>query len=136
MSFQTSRDDLLAELEHVVLLDEGHLDVELGELGLAVGAEVLVAVAAGDLVVALHAGDHEQLLEQLRALRQGVPGAGREARGHQEVAGTLGGGPGQGRRLDLDEVAGAEHRAGGGVDPRAQPDGRAGRRRPGRRRSR
>ena len=59
-------EDLLGERDHVVLVDEGHLDVELGELGLPVGAEVLVAVAPGDLVVALHAGDHQQLLEQLR----------------------------------------------------------------------
>jgi hypothetical protein len=43
--------------------------------GWPVGAEVLVAVAARDLVVALHAGDHQQLLEQLGALRQGVPAA-------------------------------------------------------------
>ncbi len=93
-----------------------HLDVELGELRLAVGAEVLVAVAAGDLVVALHAGHHEQLLEQLRALRQGVPGARCEAGRHEEVAGALGRRAGQRRGLDLDEVAGAEHRAGGGVD--------------------
>ena len=81
-----------------------HLDVELGELGLAVGAEVLVAVAAGDLVVALHAGDHEQLLEQLRGLRQGVPGARLQARGHQEVARALGRRAGEGRGLDLEEV--------------------------------
>ena len=121
-------DDLLAELEHVGLLDEGHLDVELGELRLPVGAEVLVAVAARDLVVPLHTGDHEQLLEQLRALRQGVPGAGRQPRGHEEVAGTLRGGPGQGRRLDLDEVAGTEHGAGRCVDARAQPDRGTGRR--------
>ena len=46
-------DDGLGQLEDVGLLDEAHLDVELGELRLAVGAEVLVAVAAGDLVVAL-----------------------------------------------------------------------------------
>ncbi len=67
--------DLLGDGDDVVLVDEAHLDVELGELRLAVGAEVLVAVAARDLVVALHAGDHQQLLEQLRALRQGVPAA-------------------------------------------------------------
>ena len=121
----------LAELEHVVLLDEAHLDVELGELGLPVGAEVLVAVAAGDLVVALHAGHHEQLLEQLRALRQGVPGARREPRGHEEVAGALGRRPGQRRGLDLDEVALAEHPPRGGVDLGAQPDGVPGRGRPG-----
>ena len=69
-------DDRLTELENVVLLDEAHLDVQLGELRLTVRAEVLVAVAAGDLVVALHAGDHQQLLEQLRALRKCVPGPG------------------------------------------------------------
>ena len=39
----------------VVVLDERHLDVELGELGLAVGAQVLVAEAAGDLEVAVEA---------------------------------------------------------------------------------
>ena len=110
-----------ATRDDVVLLDEAHLDVELGELRLPVGAEVLVAVAAGDLVVALHAGDHQQLLEQLRALRQGVPAAGLQARRHQEVAGTLGRGAGQGRGLDLDEVVAVEHVAGGLVDLAAQP---------------
>ena len=85
----SAADDLLAELDDVVLGDERHLDVELGELRLPVGPEVLVAVAAGDLVVALHAGHHQQLLEQLRGLRQGVPGAGLQADRHQEVAGAL-----------------------------------------------
>ena len=41
--------------------------------GCAVGAEVLVTEAARDLVVALEAADHQQLLEQLRRLRQRVP---------------------------------------------------------------
>ena len=39
---------------------------------LAVGAQVLVAKAARDLVVAVDAGDHEDLLEDLRRLRQRV----------------------------------------------------------------
>jgi hypothetical protein len=38
------------------------LDSYLGELGLAVGAHVLVAVAAGQLVVAVQTPYHEQLL--------------------------------------------------------------------------
>ncbi len=111
-----------ASVEDVVLLDEAHLDVELGELGLPVGAEVLVAVAARDLEVALHARDHQQLLEQLRALRQGVPAAGLQARRHQEVTRSLGGRPGQGRGLDLDEVVAVQDVAGGLVDlaPQAQ----------------
>ena len=69
----------LGDLDDVVLLDEGHLEVELGELGLAVGAQVLVAEAAGDLVVALEAAHHQQLLVELRRLRQRVPGAGLDA---------------------------------------------------------
>jgi hypothetical protein len=46
------------------------LDVDLRELRLPVGAQILVAEALGDLVVAVEARDHEQLLEQLRRLRQ------------------------------------------------------------------
>ena len=58
--------DVFHHREHVFDADERHLDVDLRELRLAVGAQVLVAEAAGDLVVALHARDHEQLLEELR----------------------------------------------------------------------
>ena len=53
-----------------VLCQEGGLDVELGEFGLAVGAQVLIAEAAHDLVVAIEARDHQQLFEDLRRLRQ------------------------------------------------------------------
>ena len=86
-----------------------HLDVELGELGLAVGAQVLVAEAAGDLVVALVAAHHQQLLEQLRRLRQRVPRARLQPRGHEEVARALGRRAGEDRRLDVEEVALVEH---------------------------
>ena len=85
------------------LVDEAHLEVELGELELPVAAQVLVAVAAGDLHVAVDAGDHQQLLELLRALRQGVDGARLEPARDDEVAGALGRALDQRRRLDLDE---------------------------------
>ena len=107
--------DLFAERDDVVLVNERHLDVELRELGLTVCAEVLVAVAAGDLVVALHAAHHEQLLEQLRRLRQRVPGTRRQPRGHQEVSRALWRGARERRRLDLEEVVAVEHSPGGGV---------------------
>ena len=55
----------LAERHHIGFVDEGHLHVQLGELGLAVGAQVLVAKAAHDLIVAVQAAHHEQLLEEL-----------------------------------------------------------------------
>jgi hypothetical protein len=59
------RHQLLAEVVDVLLVQERQLQVELGELGLAVGPQRLVAEAADDLVVALDPGDHQQLLEQL-----------------------------------------------------------------------
>ena len=94
----------LDRAEDVLLLDEAHLEVELGELGLAVGAQVLVAEAAGDLVVALVAAHHQQLLEQLRRLRQRVERARAQPRGHEEVARALGRRLREDRRLDLEEV--------------------------------
>ncbi len=73
-------------VEDVVLGDEAHLHVELVEFQAAVGAQVLVAEAGRDLEVAVEAGDHQQLLELLGGLRQGVELRRVDARGHQEVA--------------------------------------------------
>src|SRR5699024_11800399 len=69
-SSSRSLHDALPISEDVVGFDEAHLDIELGELGLPVGPEVFVSEAARDLVVAFQARDHQQLLEQLRRLRQ------------------------------------------------------------------
>ena len=90
--------------EHVVLVDEAHLGVELHELVLPIGAQVLVAQAAGDLEVAIEAADHQQLLEQLRALRQRVERARLLPRRHEELARALGRRRHEHRRLDLDEA--------------------------------
>ena len=114
--------DRLHAVDHVVLLDERHLDVELGELGLAVGAGVLVPEAARDLVVALHAADHQQLLEQLGRLRQGVERARLDAGRHQVIARALRGRARQVRRLDLEEVAFVQHLAHGRDHAVAQGD--------------
>ena len=46
----------LHQVHDVGFLHEGHLDVHLREFRLTVGAQVLVAEAAGNLVVALDAG--------------------------------------------------------------------------------
>ena len=104
----------------VVLVHEAHLDVHLRELGLAVGAQVLIAEALGNLVVALHATDHEQLLEQLGALRQGVEVTRLDAAGNDEVARTLGRGLEQARRLDLGEQTVVKGPANGEREVRAQ----------------
>ena len=94
----------LDQLEHVLAAHEAHLDVDLGELGLPVAARVLVAEAAGDLEVLVEARHHEDLLEQLRRLRKGVELARVQARGHQVVAGALGGALHEHRGVDLVET--------------------------------
>jgi hypothetical protein len=104
----------------VLLLHEGHLQVELRELRLAVGALVLVAEAARDLEVAVHAADHQQLLQLLGRLRQRVELARVEAAGHQIVARALRRALDHDRRLDLDEAARGEEVADELHDRRAQ----------------
>ncbi len=85
--------------------DERHLDVELREVRLAVGAQVLVAEAAGDLEVAVEPTHHQHLLEELRRLRQRVELAGVGPGRHHEVARALGRGQSQEGSLDLHEAA-------------------------------
>ena len=84
--------------------DERRLDVDLGELRLPVGAQVLVAEAARDLEVAVEARHHQQLLVDLRRLRQRVELARVHAARHEIVARALGRRLGEDRRLDLEEA--------------------------------
>ena len=92
------------QIHDLLLGQERGLDVDLGEFGLAVGAQVLVAEAFDDLVVAVEARHHQQLLEQLRRLRQGEKMAGMNARRHQIVARAFRRGAGQHRRFHLHEA--------------------------------
>ena len=82
-------DARLHHVEHVVALDERHLEVELAELELPVGAEILVPPAGGDLVVAVDPADHAELLEELRRLGEGVELPRLQAHGREEVARAL-----------------------------------------------
>ena len=83
--------EALNQAQHVLLVDEAHFQIQLGEFRLAVGAEILIAEAAGDLEVAFHAADHQQLLELLGRLGQGVEAAGLPAAGHQVIPRAFGG---------------------------------------------
>ena len=94
-------------------LDEGHLDIDLRKLRLAVGAEVLVPETAHDLKVALHTRDHQELLEDLRRLRKRVERALVHATRHEIVARPLGRRLRQKRRLDLVEALAGQIFAGG-----------------------
>ena len=97
--------DRLDRLEHVLLLDEAHLDIELVELaGRAIGAGVLVTKARRDLEIAVEARNHHKLLELLRRLRQRVELARVQARRHEKIARALGRRRGQDRRLEFHEA--------------------------------
>ena len=98
-------DRSLADLDHLVFVNKRHLDVELRELRLTVGAQVLVAEAAGNLEVTLVAGHHQQLLEELGRLRQRVPVARVHPAGNEEVARALRRRLRQDRRFNFEEVA-------------------------------
>ena len=102
---------LLHQLEDELDVGEGHLDVELRQLLRPVGAQILVAEAAGDLVVALEAGDHEQLLGDLRRLRQREEAPLLETRRDQEVARALGSRLEEDRGLDVQEPGALHHPA-------------------------
>ena len=96
---------LLGQRQHVLALDEAHLEVELRELQRAIGALGLVTPAAGDLVVAVEAAAHQQLLVELRALRQRVERAGLQPERDHEVARALGRRARHGRSLEVEEAA-------------------------------
>ena len=81
----------LDRVEHVVLGDEAHLEIELVEFArAAVGAGILVAEAGRDLEIAVEARDHDQLLEHLRRLRERVELARMDPARDQIVARALG----------------------------------------------
>ena len=96
--------EALLDAHHVVLVDEGHLQVDLGELRLTVCAQVLVTEAAGDLHIAVKAGQHQQLLVLLGGLGQSIELAGVDTGGDQIVTGALGGGLGEHGGLDLQKT--------------------------------
>ena len=101
---------------------EADLQIDLRELELAVGALVFVAEAARDLEILVEAGDHEDLLEQLRRLRQGVELAVVNAAGDEVVARAFGRGARQERRLDFVEALRVEVVADGDRDVVAELD--------------
>lgn len=112
--------EALVELQDVLHLHEAHLQVQLGEVGLAVGAEVLVPEAAGDLEVAVQPRHHQHLLEELGGLGQGVEEAGLVAVGHQEVPGPFRGAFGEKGGFHLDEALPVQEVPDGLDDPVAQ----------------
>ena len=95
---------ILEELEHILLFHKRHLTVNLCELRLTVCTQVFITEALGNLEITVEATDHQQLLQSLRRLRQGIELSGIHARRHYEVACSFWSRSNQNRRLNLDEV--------------------------------
>jgi len=93
-------------MHDVLFFDKGHFDIELGEFGLAIRAEVFIAEAADDLVVAIEAGDHEELFPLLWRLGERVEAAGVDAGGNEIVTSALGGSESEHGGFDIDEAVG------------------------------
>ena len=89
---------------HILGGDEGHLHVDLRELRLAVRPQVLVAEAPRDLVVAVHAREHQELLVLLGRLRQGVETARHDPARHEIIARAFRRALRHHRRLDIGEA--------------------------------
>ena len=81
-----------------------HLEVELREFRLAIGALIFVAKAFHDLEVAVEAADHQNLFEDLRRLRQRVELPVMNAAGHEKVARAFRRGTREHRRFHFDEA--------------------------------
>ena len=95
---------ILEELEYILLLYKRHLTVDLCELRLTVGTQVLVAETLGNLEVTVETADHQQLLQGLRTLGQCIELTWIHTAGHHEVASPLRRTANQDRCLHLDEV--------------------------------
>ena len=88
----------------VLDVDKSHLQVDLGELRLAVSPQVLIAEAAGDLHVPIITRQHQQLLKELGRLRQSKKSPRVYAAGDQIVARAFRCALGQHRRFDLQKT--------------------------------
>ena len=92
-------------VEHILLGDKAHLDIELVEFsGAAVGARIFIAETGRDLEIAVKARHHDELLELLRGLRQGIEFSGMDPAGHEIVARAFRRRGGKDRRLEFEEA--------------------------------
>ena len=79
----------LAQLADIFFSHKTHFHIQLGKFRLAVGTQIFIAEAACQLEISVGSGYHQNLLEELGALRQGIKAAGVYSGGHQIIAGAL-----------------------------------------------
>ncbi len=94
--------------KNIALLHKGHFAVDLREFRLTVGTQVLVPEAAHDLEITVIAAHHQDLLEGLRRLRQGIKLPGVHPRRDDEVTRAFGRAFDHIRCLDFEETEAVE----------------------------
>ena len=94
----------LVDGHYVVLVYEGHFQVDLGKLRLAVRPQVLVPEAPGNLHIPVVPGEHQKLLILLGGLGQGEKLPRLNPAGHQVVPGPLRGGFDEAGGFDLQKA--------------------------------
>jgi hypothetical protein len=107
---------------HAFLLRERHLQVDLREFGLPVGAQIFVPETADNLEILLVPRHHQQLFEDLRRLRQRIEIARLHAARHQVIARALRRRAGHERRFDFEKALAVEKLARGVGNFGAQND--------------
>ena len=95
---------LFGKRQHVLLVDEAHFQIELGELWLTIGPHVFVAEAASYLEVALNPRNHQQLFQLLWRLGESVKRSRMQTAGHQEVPSPFRGALDEYGCLDFEEL--------------------------------
>ena len=94
----------LIDIDNIIYINESKLHIDLGELRLTVGTQVLVTEAFYNLDIAVIAGAHQKLFEQLRRLRQCIEAARMNTARYQIVSGAFRCGFRQHRGFDLKET--------------------------------
>ncbi len=97
-------DQLLHDAGNGTFVDETHFQIELREFGLSIRAQVLVAETTHDLVIAVQPRHHQELLENLRRLRQCKKFARVGPAGDDVIAGSFRRRFRQHRRFDIDKA--------------------------------
>ena len=80
---------LFNDRKDIIFLYEAHLDINLGKLRLTVGTQIFIPETSGNLEVPFHSCNHQQLLVDLRRLRQRPETAVVDSGRNQIVTGTF-----------------------------------------------
>ena len=97
-------DQLFCYLDHILLVTEAHLDIDLRKLRLPVCPEIFITEALRNLEVAVEATHHQKLFEELRRLREGIEFTPMDTARYEIVPCTFGCGLGQDRCLYFEEA--------------------------------